>query len=545
MRKYIISGNIVDVINSEIYKGTIKIKNGRIKNIERNDNILCENYILPGLIDAHVHIESSLVAPSFFAAEAVKHGTIGVVADPHEIANVMGVKGIDFMIENGKTVPFHFFFTAPSCVPATAFESSGSVIDAEIINSLLAKPDFYALAEMMNFPGVINNDIEVVKKIEAAINHHKPIDGHAPLLSNDELKKYIDAGISTDHERTNIEEAREKIKLGMKILIREGSAAKDFDNLWPLLLENPDKIMFCTDDLHPDHFIKGHINKLVRKAIANGVDPITAIRAASLNTAQHYRLPVGFLQKDDPADLIVIDDFNNFNVLQTFIKGNLVYDHGKVNFTSRINQLVNNFTINKISIDDLKLKATSNNIQIIKAFDGSLLTEKLVTTVTIDEDGFAISDQNRDVLKIVVLNRYESGAKPAIGFINGFELKNCAIGSSVAHDSHNIVAIGTQDRFIVEAIELIQKHKGGLVFVSDKNTHILPLPIAGLMSDMEVVKTADSYETLNKYTTEYGSNMHSPFMTLAFMSLLVIPHLKLSDKGLFDVDSFSFTDLFV
>ncbi|HNW20246.1 MAG TPA: adenine deaminase, partial [Bacteroidales bacterium] len=486
-----------------------------------------------------------LVAPSYFATEAVKHGTVGIVADPHEIANVMGVKGINFMIKNGKNVPFHFFFAAPSCVPATPFESSGAIINADEIKKLLNKREIYALAEMMNFPGVINGDDEVMKKINAAIDKSKPIDGHAPLLSGNDLEKYVDAGISTDHECTNIDEAREKLKLGMKILIREGSAAKDFDALWPLLLENPDKLMFCTDDLHPDHFIKGHINKIVKKAIANGVDPITAIKVASLNAVMHYHLPVGLLRINDPADMIVIDNFENFNILKTFINGKLVYDNGKVNFEPQVKKLVNNFIINKIIVDDLKIKANTDKIQVIKALDGSLLTEKLLTNVSKDNDGFAIADQQRDILKIIVLNRYTKGAKPSIGFINGFNLKNCAIGSSVAHDSHNIVVVGTDDALILQVIELIQKNKGGIAFVSNDKSYILPLPIAGIMSNTEVSKAAKDYEILNNYAAEHGCQMLSPFMTLAFMSLLVIPHLKLSDLGLFDVDTFSFTTLFV
>lgn len=545
MNNYKISGNIVDIFNNEIYQGTIEIKNSRIKSIKRDNNIVCKNFILPGLIDAHVHIESSLVAPSYFAAEAVKHGTVGVVADPHEIANVMGVKGIDFMIKNGKTVPFHFFFAAPSCVPATPFESSGAVINSDEIKKLLNRREIYALAEMMNFPGVINEDEEVMKKIYAAIDKSKPIDGHAPLLTGKDLEKYVDAGISTDHECTNIDEAREKLKLGMKILIREGSAAKDFDALWPLILENPDKLMFCTDDLHPDHFINGHINKIVKKAIANGVDPIIAIRVASLNAANHYHLPVGLLRINDPADMIVIDNFENFNVLQTFINGKLVYDNGKVNFEPKVKKLVNNFIINKITLDDLKIKADTDQMQVMKAFDGSLLTEKLITSVTKDLNGFAIADTERDILKIVVINRYSDGAKPSIGFINGFNLKNCAIGSSVAHDSHNIVVIGTDDKLILRAIELIQNNKGGISFVSNDKSYVLPLPIAGIMCNMEVNKAANDYEVLNNYASEHGCQMLSPYMTLAFMSLLVIPHLKLSDKGLFDVDTFSFTNLFI
>lgn len=545
MISYKVSGNIIDIFSNEIYKGIIEIKNGKIKSIIKDNDVDCDNYILPGLIDAHVHIESSLVAPSCFAAEAVKHGTVGIVADPHEIANVMGVKGIDFMIKNGKTVPFHFFFAAPSCVPATPFESSGAIINANEIKKLLNKREIYALAEMMNFPGVINEDEEVMKKINAAIDKSKPIDGHAPLLSGNDLEKYVDAGISTDHECTNIDEAREKIKHGMKILIREGSAAKDFDALWPLLLENPDKLMFCTDDLHPDHFIKGHINKIVKKAIANGVDPITAIKVASLNAVIHYHLPVGLLRINDPADMIVIDNFENFNVLKTFINGKLVYDEGKVNFEPQVKKMVNNFIINNVTIDDLKIKATTDQMQIIKAFDGSLLTEKLITSVSKDIDGFAIADQERDILKIVVLNRYAKGAKPSIGFINGFNLKNCAIGSSVAHDSHNIVVVGTDDTLILQTIELIQQNKGGIAFVSNNKSYILPLPIAGIMSNTEVSKAAENYEILNNYAAEHGCHMLSPFMTLAFMSLLVIPHLKLSDLGLFDVDTFSFTNLFV
>ncbi len=538
-----ISGTIADVVNKIFYKGIIKVRGNKIIDIVKSDDV--ENrIILPGLIDSHIHIESSMLVPSEFAKVAVLHGTVATVSDPHEIANVLGVKGVDFMIENSKTVPFKFFFGAPSCVPATSFETSGFELNSNDIEKLLKCDDIYYLSEMMNFPGVIYDDTEVVKKLNLSKKFNKPIDGHAPGLSGEDLKKYVDAGISTDHECSTIEEALEKINRGMKIQIRQGSAAKNFNALCQLIDTHPNKVMFCSDDLHPDNLIDGHINKLIKKAQTNGFDFFNILRAATYNPVKHYGLNVGLLQVNDYADFIVVDDLENFNVLKTFINGQLVAENQKVLFETKPCEIINNFSLQKINKNDLLVKAViDKNINVIQAFNGELFTKRILIKPK-TENNYVVSDIDNDILKIVVVNRYNGTAKPVVGFIKGFGLKMGAIASSIAHDSHNVICVGTNDTDILNAITKVIENKGGIAACDNNNFYDLPLPIAGLMSNNTGEDVASQYKLINDKATEYGSMFSAPFMTLAFMALLVIPELKIGDKGLFDVTKFQLTSLF-
>ena len=544
----VITGHILDVANKQVTDGYLHIKDGKIENIiPRSDISETSPYIMSGFIDSHVHIESSMLLPSHFADAAVRHGVVGCVCDPHEIANVCGIEGINYMIEDSKTRNFHFAFAAPSCVPSTSFETSGFSINSLQIRQLLAREEVFALAEMMNFPGLLNDDKEVWAKIDAARDFGKPIDGHAPMLSGDNLKKYASSGISTDHECSNLQEAKEKIGLGMKILIREGSAAKNFETLCPLIETNPDMTMFCSDDIHPDELLNGYINRLVKRSFEKGFSIWNILQTSSLNPVIHYRLPVGLLQKGDSADLIVVDNLEDFNILSTFINGKCVFNSADNNLVCRNLEekteiLPNNFHASRLSETDIKIKPQSSAIKVIKSRDKELLTQKIICNAKVI-DGNIVSDTTNDVLKIVVYNRYIQ-SKPSVAFINGFGLKNGALASTIAHDSHNIIAIGTQDSLIVEAINRLIDAKGGICAVNDKKAEILCLPFGGLMSNLPVESVAEKYKSLNDFAKSMGCNLDAPFMTMAFMALLVIPELKLSDKGLFDVNSFTYISLF-
>lgn len=536
-------GKIVDVFNRRIFNAEITVENGKIKKIEEIVEAP-EQYILPGFVDSHIHIESSMLIPSRFSQLSITHGTVACVCDPHEIANVLGIEGVSFMINNSKLVPQKFFFGAPSCVPATDFETSGSRLDVEQIDKLLKNDDIYFLAEMMNYPGVIFGDKQVAQKLILAQKYAKPIDGHAPLLMGEQLKKYIEAGISTDHECTNIDEAIEKISLGMKILIRNGSAAKDFDNLFELIDKFPDKVMFCTDDCHPDDLLDHHINELVKKSIAKGANLFNVLQAACINPVIHYKLPVGLLRIGDRADFIVVDNIQDFNLKEMFIDGKCVFENCKISFdTSDYTSFPNKFVAEVISELELRLKAITNKARVIVAQDHSLLTKVEISDVKAQNDIVQIDTEN-DILKIVVLNRYKK-TNPQVALIKGFGFKNGAIATSVAHDSHNIIAVGASDKEIVNAINALIKHKGGMCVVTDSEISILPLPVAGLMSTDEPQKVAKNYEILNQKAKNLGCRLTAPFMTLSFMALLVIPSIKLSDKGLFDGDKFQFTELFI
>lgn len=536
-----LSGQIVDVVNSRIFKGTIFVEHGKIVNIveEENDN---EQLIMPGFVDSHIHIESSLLVPTEFARIAVTHGTVATVSDPHEIANVLGIDGVKYMIEIGKKSPMKFYFGAPSCVPATSFETSGAVLDSKTVDELLSMDDIKYLGEMMNYPGVIYDDNEVVAKINSAKRHNKPIDGHAPLLSGDDLVKYCKSGITTDHECSNLQEARDKVALGMTIQIREGSAANNFDALIPLIEESPENVMFCSDDMHPHEFVNGHINRLVKKAISLGYNILDILKAATLTPIRHYNLEVGLLQKNDPADFIVVDNFVDFNVLKTYIDGKLVAENNKSLIEEIEVELINNFKTEKVDIDDFKIFDEGRNVKIINAISGELLTEMIIGRPKNVNDNL-VSDVDNDILKVAVINRYEK-KKIALGFIKNFGMKKGAIASSVAHDSHNIVVIGCSDEEMANAANMIINTKGGLVAWSSDNNICIPLPVAGLMTNIDGHKIAADYKALVSLSKEFGSTLNDPFMTMGFMSLLVIPKLKLSDKGLFDCEKFELTTLF-
>ena len=538
---YTVSGNIVDIVNREIFQGTIIIENGKITDVIREE-VENDQYILPGLIDSHIHIESSMLIPSEFARLAVRHGTIASVSDPHEIANVLGMKGISFMINNGKKVPFKFYFGASSCVPATQFETSGANLGPKEMDELLQMDDIHYLSEMMNFPGVLNGDKEVMEKIAIAKKYNKPIDGHAPGLKGEDAKKYIAAGISTDHECFTMDEALGKVKDGMKILIREGSAAKNFDALIDLIKDYPDKVMFCSDDRHPNDLVKGHINEFVKRAFKKGYDKFDVLRAASLNPVIHYNMDIGLLQKGDNADFIIVDDLENFNIKATYIDGIKVADEKTSFIESQTEKEINNFSAKKIQTEDIKIAPQKGKIRVIQALDGQLITKNITREAKIEKDN-VISDIENDILKIVVYNRYKP-AKPSIAFINNFGFKSGAIASSVAHDSHNIVAVGVDDSDIVDAINLLVEKKGGISFSEKKIKKVLPLPIAGLMSAEDGYIVAKKYEELDMLTKTLGTQLNASYMTLAFMALLVIPEIKLSDLGLFNGSEFEFTSLF-
>ena len=536
-----ISGKIIDLHQRRIYPGTITISAGKVEKIEETDESP-DLYIMPGLADAHVHIESSMLVPSHFAVAAVRHGTVAVVADPHEIANVMGKEGVRFMLDNAETVPVKMLFGAPSCVPATASETAGAKISAEDIEELLRDKRVGFLAEMMNFPGVIYDDAEVYRKLDAAKKAGVPIDGHAPGLGGEELKKYIGSGISTDHECTSLEEALEKISGGMKILIREGSAAKNLDSLAPLLNYYPDEVMLCTDDLHPETLAKGHINKIVARLIGMGYDIFNVIRAASVNTVTHYRINAGLLREGDPADFIIVDNPAKMNVIQTWIDGKLVFDGEKALFSPGEIKKINRFKCTRLLTDELKVPNEGGKMRVIVAENGSLFTGS--DEVSPGDEPFVSTNPDEDILKIVIKERYND-RPPAVGFIRGFGLKRGAMASSVAHDSHNIIAVGTNDRDIVTAINLIVEAEGGMSAVSEDGTEILKLPVAGIMSDMPVTAMAMRYERLSETVRSFGCHLDAPYMTLSFMALLVIPRLKLSDRGLFDGLAFRHVPLFI
>ena len=535
-----VKGNIVDILNKRIFKGEVIIENGHISAI-REVNHSEENYILPGFVDAHIHIESSMLVPSEFAKIAVVHGTVATVSDPHEIANVLGVKGVDFMIENGKKVPLKFNFGAPSCVPATSFESAGAIIDADDIKLMMENPDIKYLAEMMNYPGVLFDDEEVLAKIQHAKNNNKPIDGHAPGLRGEDATKYIAAGISTDHECFTFDEALEKLQKGMKVLIREGSAAKNFEALIALLPEHFENMMFCSDDKHPDDLLLGHINQLCERAVAKGIDVFKVLQAACVNPVKHYNLEVGLLQKGDAADFILVDNLKEFNVLETYINGELVAKNGESFVKSVPFEVLNNFNTDKKKVADFRFESSANKIRVIEALDGELVTNQ-IEAASLIVDGNLVSNTATDVLKMTVVNRYKNEA-PAIAFIKNFGIKEGAIASSVGHDSHNIIAIGVSDEAICKAVNLIIENRGGICAVNNLEEKIVSLPVAGIMSDKSAKEIGKAYAELDVMAKQMGSTLRAPYMSLSFMALLVIPSLKLSDKGLFDGTSFQFTSL--
>lgn len=525
-----VRGRIVDIHNRTIFSGVVVFNNGVVETVRPDPSVSEQVYIMPGFIDAHVHIESSLLVPSEFARMAVRHGTVGTVSDPHEIANVCGMDGINFMLDNGEQVPFSFSFGAPSCVPATIFETAGAEITADNIRELFEDERIRYLSEMMNWPGVLFDDAGVLEKIKIAQECGRPVDGHAPGLIGDQAVTYASHGISTDHECFTLEEAQGKLDLGMKILIREGSAARNYEALHPIIKSHPERVMFCCDDAHPDLLQEGHINHHVRHSVDRGYDLFDVLRIASLNPVEHYSLPIGLLREGDRADFIVVDDLYRFDVLQTWINGIKVAERG----TSLIDTIavtpINNFSRSTIGVDDIKTDAPER-VRVIVAHDGQLVTSEE-----------SCSPADPDVLKIVVVNRYDD-APPAAAYIKGFGLQRGAIASSVAHDSHNVVAVGCSDSDIIGAINAVIESKGGLAVFGGGQAHVLALPVAGLMSTMPAEDVASAYVMLDRRAKELGSRLRAPFMTLSFMALLVIPQLKLSDKGLFDGQRFEFVDV--
>ena len=544
MHTFTISGNIVDVLKREIFPGSITVTDSTIEKIERSDELF-ETLIMPGFVDAHVHVESSMLVPSEFARLAVTHGTVATVSDPHEIANVLGMAGIRYMIENGKKVPFKFYFGASSCVPATTFETAGAEITADDIRELFEKDGLKYLSEMMNYPGVLFNDPMVTEKIRIAQGLGRPVDGHAPGLRGKDSETYIKAGISTDHECFTLDEALDKLKCGMKILIREGSAAKNYEALHTLIKDFNNMVMFCSDDKHPNDLVMGHINQLVTRSVALGYDFFDVLQVACVNPVKHYGLNVGLLQAGDPADFIVVNNLKDFDIMQTYIDGNIAAVSGKSLILKVESEIINNFNTSKKKPEDFRFNVDGKvaQIRVIEALEGQLITNELRLPAKI-ENGNIVSDIDSDVLKLAVIERYTNG-KPAIGFIKNFGLKKGAIASCVAHDSHNIIAVGVTDEDICNAVNAIIDSKGGISVSVDGNTETLALPVAGIMSNEDGYSVADKYTFIDKKAKELGTTLHAPFMTLSFMALLVIPQLKLSDKGLFDGKVFKFTDLVV
>ena len=539
--QFSIKGNVTDVFNKIIFFGEITVDAGKIKLITKiSTERPGENYILPGFIDSHVHIESSMLVPGEFARLAVVHGTVATVSDPHEIANVCGMAGVQYMIDNGKTVPFKFYFGAPSCVPATIFESAGATLLSADVEKLLQQAEIKYLSEMMNFPGVLNGDDEVLKKIAAAKKYNKPVDGHAPGLRGMDAKNYIAAGISTDHECFTAAEALEKLSYGMKVLIREGSAAKNFEALVELMHNHSENMMFCSDDKHPDSLVEGHINLLCQRAVARGIDVFKVLRAACINPVLHYNLNVGLLREADAADFIIVENLSSFKTVQTYIDGVLVADKGVSLIEAAEATLINQFNCAETAPIDFFMEDNGQTeINVIEAIEGQLITNKL-SFIPLKNEGALIADVERDILKIVVVNRYKK-SPVAKAFIKNFGLKQGAIASTVAHDSHNIIAVGVDDASICKAINLVIKAQGGVSAVASlTNTEmILALPVAGLMSNKNGSEVAAAYTAIDKMVkVALGSSLAAPFMTLSFMALLVIPHLKLSDLGLFDGDDF-------
>ena len=544
---FTVTGKLVDVWKKAIYPAEIKVENGRISSITPigEEGLTVGTFLLPGFVDSHVHIESSMLIPSEFARLAVVHGSVGTVSDPHEIANVCGMEGVAFMIDNGKQVPFKFNFGAPSCVPATIFETAGAALNSDDVKTLLARDEIKYLSEMMNFPGVLYKDPEVMKKIAAAHAAGKPVDGHAPGLRGEQAKEYIEAGISTDHECFTKEEAVDKLSHGMQILIREGSAAKNFEALIELLEDHPNMIMFCSDDKHPDSLVDGHLNQLCARAIAKGHDIFHVIRAACVNPVLHYKLDIGLLRVGDPADLIVAEDLVHFKIKQTYIDGELVAENGQSFIRSVPSNPINQFdclpvTAAQLVISKAAYPSANGNIPVMEALDGQLITNRLELPGK-ESNGTWVSDTENDILKMVVINRYHT-APIAKCFIRNFGFTEGAIASSVAHDSHNIVAVGVDDESLAKAINLVIAEKGGVSCVNSRQEKVLGLPVAGLMSANDGYQIAAAYTEIDAMAKSLGSSLGAPFMTLSFMALLVIPHLKLSDKGLFDGDTFSFVE---
>jgi adenine deaminase len=534
-----ISGNLVDPVARRIRPATLTLANGRIAAIAW-DTIEHPTWLLPGFVDAHVHVESSLLPPREFARMAVAHGTVATVSDPHEIANVLGVPGVEAMLDDACGSPLKFLFGAPSCVPATGFDHAGAVIDAAGVAALLDRPDIGYLSEMMNYPGVIAGDPDVLAKIAAAVARGKPVDGHAPQLTGEPLRRYVAAGITTDHECVSLAEAREKVELGMQILIREGSAARNFDALAGLLDSRPDRCMLCSDDKHPDMLAVGHIDQLVRRALARGTSLFDVLQAATVNPVRHYGLPVGLLQPGDPADFIEVDDLETLPVRRVFLDGRLAAADGATLWEHRPSATPNRFDAHPKAADDFAIRlpqAAGRSVRVIEALDGQLVTGSLTLPARMAQ-GCVVADPEADVLLIAMVDRYDD-RPPVVALVRNFGLRDGAIASSVSHDSHSVVAVGTSPAALARAVNLVIEARGGLAAVGPAGTRVLPLPIAGLMSDLPGPDVAARYAEIDRFAKDLGSPLSAPFMTLSFMALLVIPALKIGPPGLFDVGRFA------
>lgn len=533
----------MDVVNRTEFPGTVEISGGVIRRIRRDERPLGRGLIMPGFVDAHIHIESSMLPPAEFARLAVVHGTVATVSDPHEIANVLGVAGVNYMIAEGRRTPFKFYFGAPSCVPATAFETAGATLDARAVARLVERKEIRYLAEVMNFPGVLAGDREVVAKIAATARRGKVVDGHAPGLRGKRAAQYAAAGIATDHECVTLAEAKDKLRAGMEILIREGSAARNYAALAPLLKSAPKQCMFCCDDLHPDLLVQHHIDAHLRRAFALGVNRFDALACATLNPVRHYGLDVGLLREGDPADFVVVKSWKNFRVQRTYLRGRLVAVDGRSRLPRLPARVINRFRAAPRRVSDFAIPVAKGRLNVIEALNGQLITRHLRLPAKA-AGGQAVADPSRDLLKIAVINRYRAQTAAAVGFIRGFGLREGAMASSVAHDSHNIVAVGVDDLSLTAAVNLVIKHRGGISVVGRGKRKILPLPIAGLMATGDGYAVARRYMELDGFAKQLGSKLDAPFMTLAFMALLVIPDLKLSDRGLFSGTKWAFEPLF-
>ncbi len=537
-------GQIVDIPAQRVFPGVVEVRDGRIVQVREDAGVTDPAYLCPGFVDAHVHIESSLLTPPEFARIAVVHGTTATVSDPHEIANVLGIEGVRTMQRLAAETPCKIHFGIPSCVPATRFETAGAALGPEEVEELCRDPSLLYLSEMMNFPGVIHRDPEVMAKLEIAKRYGKRIDGHAPGLRGDDLRAYVAAGIETDHECFRLDEAQEKMALGQKILIREGSAARNFEELWPLLRDHPESCMLCSDDKHPDDLLDGHINALCARAVAHGVPLFHVLRAACVNPVEHYGLRCGLLRPGDPADFVRLRDLTGFAVLETWIDGVCVARDGRPLLPRVSSPRVNRFHATPKRPSDFAVPAAPGRLRVIEALDGQIVTGAAEVEARA-RDGFALADPARDVLKIAVVNRYGGDVPPAVAFVRGVGLKRGALASSVAHDCHNLVVVGTSDEQLARAVNLLIEHEGGLCAVdADGSDDVLPLPVAGLMSDGYAEDVAHGYARLSRRAREMGSPLSAPFMTLSFLALLVIPALKLSDLGLFDGTRFEFVPVF-
>jgi len=534
--------NYVSLPDERIFRAEVAWEEGRIVGIrETGAEQGGLGYLVPGFIDAHVHIESAMLPPAEFGRIALRHGTIAVVSDPHEIANVLGVDGVKFMLHNARQTPFHAFFGAPSCVPATPFETAEGNLGLDEIRTLLEEPEVCCLSEMMNFPGVLARDKAVMAKIELASRLGYPVDGHAPGLKGDAAAAYVGAGITTDHECTSLEEARDKIAAGMSVLIREGSAARNFDTLHPLISEANGEVMLCSDDKHPDDLLRGHINGMAARAVAKGHSVFDVLRCACINPIDHYRLPLGRLRPGDAMDAVELADLQSFRPTRVWLSGALVSKNGQILLKPVKVEPVNLFKARRIAAEDLRVESAGDQIRVIGVENGSLVTRERLLRPS-EEKGVIVPDTIRDILPVCVVNRYQPVA-PALGFIQGFGLKRGAIASSVAHDSHNIIAVGADLESMCRVVNAVIHEKGGIAAVDGDKLDILPLPIAGIMSDADGDLVGSAYAGLDRQAKVLGSQLSAPFMTLSFMALLVIPELKLSDRGLFDGRKFEFTAL--